>query len=78
MVEAQLRWPYLTVKVLQQLLNGYNCNKEAKIPLYKAIEPLIKTAQFTKTYFDRRKPLIDAFEGWRMQNQANLVLDTEG
>ena len=78
MVEAQLRWPYLTVKVLQQILNGYNCNKEAKMPLYKAIEPLIKTAQFTQTYFDRRKPLIEAFEEWRMQNQANLFLDTEG
>ena len=78
MLEAQKRWPYLTVMVLQQVVNGSNCNKGDKIPLYKAIEPLIKTAQFTQTYFDRRKPLIEAFEEWRMQNQANLFLDTEG
>ena len=76
--EALRRWPYCTRKVLQHNLSNPYGNRGrqhlvTKIPLYKVIEPLLKTkgAEFGQAYFDRRRPLIEAFEKWRSENQMN-------
>ena len=70
--EALEKWQFLTNQALYaSLIKILTSLQDSKIPLYKAVEPCIKSAHFTQGYFDRRIPLIEAFEDWRQQNQEN-------
>ena len=63
------KFPFCSRGGLQRSLDqSYDRNKGT--PLYKTMEPMVKNADFTKAYYQKRLDFVEAYQNMLLQNKV--------